>query len=151
MKRLHALRSYLLDVRGDDLLEEHKLRALEPAVLFGTQQDRDEISRVLTECFDELQVRFPEFPESEEVLPPRNRRREPLFTVWESANRTFSALSRCHGSICAKHRDHEARLTLATYSNVSDFNNSCNLDLIFAFDPDRCLWEEVRVHTSRLE
>src|SRR5580698_9218570 len=95
-QRLHALRNYLLDVRGDDLLEEHKLQALEPAVLFGAQQDRDEISRVLSECFDELQVRFPEFPDSEEVQPPRNRRREPLFTVWELANRTFSALSRCH-------------------------------------------------------
>jgi hypothetical protein len=137
--------------KGDSSLEERKLRTLESAFTFGEQHDRENISQTLSQCFDDIQVRFPEFPETDETQAPRKRRKEPPFIIWDSATRVFSACCQCHDTICAKHSNHEARLMLATYSNMRDFDDDYFLDLLMSFDDERCLWEELRVHTLREE
>lgn len=130
-------------------MQEEWILILQQEVDFGTIQNRKEINLALTKCLDELQAAFGEGTWFEDEAPPVYKvQKGPRSDIWESARRFFTAFSRCQVNTCEKHRNLEACLMLGKHSNNGSGDDSFHLDFLFAFDSERCVWEEVRVYTS---
>lgn len=138
----HAL-SHLVDTNSID-------QYLSDAFSFSDSSNRNNLLDILTDTFDDLQVRFPDHCELD-IQSARKRRRDPQWKISDSACKAYHAISRCrHGSSnCSVIEGLETLLALATYSNLID-EESHFVDALFALDTEKPVWDEVRIHTHSL-
>lgn len=84
-----------------------------------------------------------------EDVAPQKKISEPSFSVWNSAQAVFKAMTSCQNCGCTPTHDFGARLCIGTYRksvNNDDTDGKIDFDMFLSVTQD---WQEVRVHAAK--
>ncbi|KAJ0108959.1 Intracellular serine protease [Diaporthe amygdali] len=119
---------------------------------FGDCYDkRAALIHFLASWESDVRRRYPEerFLETSEDATPHQKISEPSFSVWNSAQAMFKAMTACQKCGCIPEHDYGARLCLGTYRKSGaddDTEGKVEFDMFLSLTHD---WQEVRVHTAK--
>lgn len=144
----------LVDRWGKVRAEDNTVKAqfIGSSLAFGdTNDQRVALIDFLTSWESDVRRQYPEERSSwtAEDVAPQKKIGEPPFSVWNSAQAVFKAMTSCQDCGCTPEHDFGARLCIGTYrkSGTDDDNEGkVDFDMFLSATQD---WQEVRVHTAK--
>lgn len=149
-ERLRELAVRWGEVRAED--STVKAQFIGSSLAFGnTYHQRVALIDFLASWESDVRRQYPEERSSwtAEDVAPQKKIREPPFSVWNSAQAVFKAMTSCQDCGCTPEHDFGARLCIGTYrkSGADDDNEGkVDFDMFLSATQD---WQEVRVHTAK--
>lgn len=148
--RLRDLHARWGEVRTKDSVI--KAQFIGSSLAFGdTYEQRVALIDFLASWETGVQSQYPEEWSSwtAEDVAPRHKIGEPSFSVWNSAQAVFKAMTSCQTCGCRPEHEFGARLCISTYrkSGVDDdTEGKVDFDMFLSVTQD---WQEVRVHAAK--
>lgn len=149
-ERLRELHVRWSKVRAQD--STAKAQFIGSSLAFGeTYDQRVALIDFLASWESDVRRQYPEERSSwtAEDVAPQKKIGEPPFSVWNSAQAVFKAMTSCQDCGCTPEHDFGARLCIGTYrkSGADDDNEGkVDFDMFLSATQD---WQEVRVHTAK--
>lgn len=149
-ERLRELDVRWGEVRGED--STVKAQFIGSALAFGdTYDQRVALIDFLASWESDVRRQYPEERSSwtAEDVAPRKKIAEPPFSVWNSAQAVFKAMTSCQDCDCTPEHDFGARLCIGTYRKSGaddDTEGKVDFNMFLSVTHD---WQEVRVHTAK--
>ncbi|KAK5452794.1 hypothetical protein LTS15_006942 [Exophiala xenobiotica] len=111
--------------------------------------ERSRIRQDIEQWGDELDKLSQE--DDPQLFPPTTTLKHPPDRVSDFMRFAYGELLRQHKKSCSTHHKHNTYVMLATYSELNAEDEEFYLDLLLSVDESEAIWEEVRVHSVRLE
>lgn len=148
--RLRNLHARWGEVRTKDSIT--KAQFIGSTLAFGdTYEQRVALIDFLASWESGVQSQYPEerSPWTAQEVAPQQKIGEPSFSVWNSAQAVFKAMTSCQDCGCMPEHDFGARLCIGTYRKSGDDDDTegkVDFDMFMSVTED---WQEVRVHTAK--
>lgn len=148
--RLRDLKARWGEVRTKDSMI--KAQFIGSTLAFGdSPEQRAALIDFLASWETSVQSQYPmeRFSWTAEDVAPQQKTGEPSFSVWDSAQAVFKAMTSCQNCTCRPEHDFGARLCIGTYRKSgadSDTEDKVDFDMFLSVAQD---WQEVRVHAAK--